>query len=103
GARAADLEGLAPAPFERLPSNGGDTQAWAVAKATGEAALRAGRVAAFTVAGGQGTRLGYDGPKGTFRVTPVRGRPLFQVFAEKIRAAGIRYGRPLHWFIMTSH
>jgi len=103
GPRAADLEGLGPAPFERLASNGGDAPAWAVAKATGEAALRAGRVAAFTVAGGQGTRLGYDGPKGTFRVTPVRGRPLFQVFAEKIRAAGIRYGRPLHWFIMTSH
>src|SRR6185436_2159602 len=26
-----------------------------------------------------------------------------QVFAEKIFAAGIRDGRPLHWFIMTSH
>ncbi|EFK96451.1 UDP-N-acetylglucosamine pyrophosphorylase, partial [sediment metagenome] len=32
-----------------------------------------------------------------------RHKPLFQVFAEKIRAAGGRYGRPLHWFIMTSH
>jgi len=77
--------------------------AWARAKAAGEEALRAGRVAAFTVAGGQGTRLGYDGPKGTFRVTPLKQKPLFQVFAEKIRAAGARYGRPLHWFIMTSH
>ena len=77
--------------------------AWAAARAAGEAALRAGRVAAFTVAGGQGTRLGYDGPKGTFPVTPVRGRSLFQVFAEKILAAGRRHGRPLHWFIMTSH
>jgi len=66
-------------------------------------ALRDGRVALFTVAGGQGTRLGYDGPKGTFRVTPVKGRSLFEVFALKIRAAGRRYGRPLHWFIMTSH
>jgi UDP-N-acetylglucosamine/UDP-N-acetylgalactosamine diphosphorylase len=60
-------------------------------------------VAAFTVAGGQGTRLGYDGPKGTFPVTPVRHHSLFQVFSEKILAAGNRYGRPLHWFIMTSH
>jgi UDP-N-acetylglucosamine/UDP-N-acetylgalactosamine diphosphorylase len=55
------------------------------------------------VAGGQGTRLGYDGPKGTFAVTPIKGKSLFQVFAEKIKAAGLRYGRPLHWFIMTSH
>ena len=103
GGGGVNLDGLAPAPYERLPANGGDAAEWAKAKATGEAALRAGRVAAFTVAGGQGTRLGYDGPKGTFPVTPLKKKPLFQVFAEKIRAAGLRYGRPLHWFIMTSH
>jgi UDP-N-acetylglucosamine/UDP-N-acetylgalactosamine diphosphorylase len=102
-AAGVDLAGLAPAPYEALPENGGDPAAWASAKTAGEAALRAGRVAAFTVAGGQGTRLGYDGPKGTFRVTPVKAKSLFQVFAEKIRAAAQRYGRPLHWFIMTSH
>lgn len=103
GSRAVDLKGLEPAPYERLPSSGGDPAAWSSAKAAGEAALRAGRVAAFTVAGGQGTRLGYSGPKGTFPVTPVLRLPLFQVFAWKILAAGRRYGRPLHWFIMTSH
>lgn len=102
-AAGVDLSGLAPAPYEKRPEHGGDVGAWERAKVAGEAALRAGRVAAFTVAGGQGTRLGYDGPKGTFRVTPVKQKPLFQVFAEKIRAAGLRYGRPLHWFIMTSH
>lgn len=99
----ASLDGLAPAPCTRLPVNGGDPAGWAQAKLAGEAALRAGRVAAFTVAGGQGTRLGYDGPKGTFAVTPLRKKSLFQVFAEKIKAAGLRHGRPLHWFIMTSH
>lgn len=97
------LEGLAPAPYEALPEHGGDAAAWAEARKAGEAALREGRVATFTVAGGQGTRLGYDGPKGTFPVTPVKQKPLFQVFAEKLRAAGERYGRSLHWFIMTSH
>lgn len=98
-----DLSDLSPAPYEKRPEHGGDAAAWSAAKNAGEAALRAGRVAAFTVAGGQGTRLGYDGPKGTFPVTPIMRKPLFQVFAEKIRAAGNRYGRPLHWFIMTSH
>ena len=97
------LAGLAPAPYEKHLAHGGEAAAWTAAKAAGEAALRAGRVAAFTVAGGQGTRLGYDGPKGTFPVTPLKQKPLFQVFAEKILAAGRRYGRPLHWFIMTSH
>jgi len=103
GAPAVDLGGLEPAPYVPLPAHGGDAAAWEQARAAGEAALRAGRVAAFTVAGGQGTRLGFDGPKGTFPVTPVMGKPLFQVFAEKILAAGRRHGRPLHWFIMTSH
>jgi UDP-N-acetylglucosamine/UDP-N-acetylgalactosamine diphosphorylase len=103
GGAGVNLAGLAPAPCTRLPENGGDPARWAAARATGEAALRAGRVAAFTVAGGQGTRLGYDGPKGTYAVTPLRKKSLFQVFAEKIKAAGLRYGKPLHWFIMTSH
>jgi UDP-N-acetylglucosamine/UDP-N-acetylgalactosamine diphosphorylase len=103
GAPGVNLDGLAPAPYEKRPEHGGDAAAWAKAKAAGDEALRAGRVAAFTVAGGQGTRLGYDGPKGTFPVTPLKQKTLFQVFAEKIRAAGERYGRPLHWFIMTSH
>lgn len=103
GEGAVDLEGLEPAPFEARPENGGDAAAWAEAFAAGETALRAGRVALFTVAGGQGTRLGFDGPKGTFPVTPVRAAPLFQVFAEKILAATRRYGQELPWLIMTSH
>jgi len=102
-AAGASLAGLLPAPYEKLPENGGVAANWAQARAAGESALRAGRVAAFTVAGGQGTRLGYDGPKGTFAISPIKAKTLFQIFAEKIIAAGRRYGRPLHWFIMTSH
>jgi UDP-glucose pyrophosphorylase len=102
-AAGVNLDGLAPAPYEPLPENGGAAADWVKARAAGEEALRAGRVAAFTVAGGQGTRLGYNGPKGTFPVTPLKQKTLFQVFAEKILAAGKRYGKPLHWFIMTSH
>jgi UDP-N-acetylglucosamine/UDP-N-acetylgalactosamine diphosphorylase len=102
GAAGAKLDGLEPAPYEARPENGGRAASWNEAKSVGESALRGGRVAAFTVAGGQGTRLGYDGPKGTFPVTPLRGKPLFQVFAEKIRATGLRYGRPIPWYIMTS-
>ena len=96
------LEGLDPAPYIAHPARGGDAARWARAREAGEQALKAGRVGAFTVAGGQGTRLGYDGPKGTFPVTPVSGKPLFGVFAEKIRAAGDRYGVRIPWFIMTS-
>ncbi|KAF0092981.1 MAG: UDP-N-acetylglucosamine pyrophosphorylase [Puniceicoccaceae bacterium 5H] len=97
------LDGLEPAPYMAHPSKGGDLEAWKKAFMTGEDTLKAGKVAAFTVAGGQGTRLGYDGPKGTFPVTPVKQKSLFQVFAEKIRAANSRYGCSIPWLIMTSH
>ncbi|MFW5883120.1 MAG: UTP--glucose-1-phosphate uridylyltransferase [Verrucomicrobiota bacterium] len=102
GEAGLDFGKLEPAPYVALPENGGDAAQWAAAKAEGEAALRAGKVAAFVVAGGQGTRLGYDGPKGTYPVTPITKKPLFQVFAEKIRGAEQVYGRQIPWFIMTS-
>jgi UDP-N-acetylglucosamine/UDP-N-acetylgalactosamine diphosphorylase len=102
GHAAADFSKIRPAPSIARPENGGDAARWTQARQAGEAALRAGRVACFTVAGGQGTRLGYDGPKGAFPVTPVRGHSLFQVFAEKILAAGRRYGVTPPWLIMTS-
>lgn len=100
---ALDFSQLEPPPFLALPKSADEKEKWAAARRRGEEALGSGKVAAFTVAGGQGTRLGYDGPKGTFRVTPVAGKSLFQVFAEKILAARRRYGADIPWFIMTSH
>ncbi len=64
--------------------------------------VAAGQVAAFTVAGGQGTRLGWNGPKGTFPATPITGKPLFRVFAEQILAAQKKYKTAIPWYIMTS-
>jgi UDP-N-acetylglucosamine/UDP-N-acetylgalactosamine diphosphorylase len=68
----------------------------------GRELLSQGKVAAFLVAGGQGTRLGYDGPKGEYPVTPIKNKPLFQVFAEQLLNHGKTYGKPVPWYIMTS-
>ncbi|MCG3137947.1 MAG: putative uridylyltransferase [Phycisphaerae bacterium] len=68
----------------------------------GEDLLRAGKVAALTVAGGQGTRLGFSGPKGTFPISPVKNKTLFALFAEYLAAINYRYGCSLRWYIMTS-
>ncbi|HOD80186.1 MAG: putative uridylyltransferase [Planctomycetes bacterium ADurb.Bin126] len=68
----------------------------------GRELLRAGKVAAFLVAGGQGTRLGYEGPKGCFPATPVTRKPLFQVLAEQVLAAGRRAGKSIPLYVMTS-
>lgn len=70
--------------------------------AAGEASIRAGKVAAFTVAGGQGTRLGWRGPKGTYPATVVTGKPLFRCFAEQILCVERKYGVAIPWYIMTS-
>lgn len=72
------------------------------AVAVGEATLRAGEVAVLLVAGGQGSRLGTNVPKGTFAVGPVSNASLFQVHAEKVLALSRRYGRPVPFLVMTS-
>lgn len=94
----------APGSVQALPQvvKGEDSQADAAARAVGEQLLREGRSCAFTVAGGQGTRLGHDGPKGTFPATPLQGKPLFQIFAEKLLVLERRFGHPVPWYVMTS-
>ncbi|MFA6290409.1 MAG: UDPGP type 1 family protein [Victivallales bacterium] len=87
--------------FPASPENEDRKEKYRIALKRGSELLRKGKVAALTVAGGQGTRLGYDGPKGTFAITPVKNKTLFQYFAEKIIRTGKKYGCPLHWFIMT--
>ncbi len=79
-----------------------DEDRYAQARRRGADAIADGKVAAFVVAGGQGTRLGFDGPKGAYPGTPVRQAPLFQVFAESLLGVKERYGKQPPWYIMTS-
>ncbi|MBI5431964.1 MAG: UTP--glucose-1-phosphate uridylyltransferase [Planctomycetes bacterium] len=72
------------------------------AHAAGEELLRQGRVGYVLVAGGQASRLGYDGPKGAYRIGPVTDRSLFGWHASRLLAARNRYGRPVPWYVMTS-
>jgi UDP-N-acetylglucosamine/UDP-N-acetylgalactosamine diphosphorylase len=88
---------LAPAPYHpRVEAAGADEFQ------PGTDLIRRGVLGLFTVAGGQGTRLGWNGPKGTYPATPVTGKPLFRCFAEQIIAAQRKYGVTLPWYIMTS-
>jgi len=93
---------LEAVPVVQLPSQGGDAAEAARAVERGSQALRDGRVAALVVAGGQASRLGFDGPKGAYQIGPVSGRCLFEQQAQKIRGLRRRYGHPLPWYIMTS-
>jgi UDP-N-acetylglucosamine/UDP-N-acetylgalactosamine diphosphorylase len=88
--------------LSREPRDEAERRLYADARRRGGELLAGGRVAAFVVAGGQGTRLGYDGPKGEFPVTPIAGKPLFRVFAEQLLAHGREAGRAIPWYVMTS-
>ncbi len=61
-----------------------------------------GQVGVLLVAGGQGTRLGYNGPKGCFKTLKSSGKTLYQIHAEKILFASKKYGKPIPFLIMTS-
>lgn len=69
----------------------------------GEMIVRSGKYAVVTMAGGQGTRLGYPGPKGTFKLDVYgKGKYLFEILAENLKEANNKYNTTIPWYIMTS-
>jgi UDP-N-acetylglucosamine/UDP-N-acetylgalactosamine diphosphorylase len=85
-----------------LPTPTFDAAQRAAFEARGEQAFRDGEVAFLVVAGGQGTRLGFDHPKGMFPIGPLSKKPLFQIHAEKGLALRRRFGAAIPLLIMTS-
>ena len=68
----------------------------------GDDAYRDGRVAVLMVAGGQGTRLGFPGPKGEFPLAPHSAKTIYQLQAEKVLSLSRRVGCALPFLVMTS-
>ena len=65
--------------------------------------IRSGKYAVVTMAGGQGTRLGHAGPKGTFKLDVYgKGKYLFEILAENLKEANEKYKTTIPWYIMTS-
>ena len=94
---------LSPAPsYGAEPADTEQRRKYVEARSLGKRLISAGKVAAFVVAGGQGTRLGFDGPKGDFPISPIREKTLFRLFAETISAVSKKYAAVCPWYIMTS-
>ncbi len=72
------------------------------AVAAGEKELAAGHVGVLLVAGGQGSRLGFEGPKGAYSIGPVTGASLFYFHARKVLAASVKYATNIPFYVMTS-
>jgi len=89
-------------PAEVLPASFATTKEALPFIEKGTHLLESGRIAALVVAGGQGSRLGIEAPKGVVEVTPVKHKSLFQLHAEKILALNRRFGVSIPLFVMTS-
>ena len=71
----------------------------------GENIIKSQSLAIITMAGGQGTRLGYKGPKGTYELrfeSNNTKKSLFQIMCEDIKRTNKKYGITIPWYIMTS-
>ena len=69
----------------------------------GEKVFRQNQYAVVTMAGGQGTRLGWKGPKGTFKLdVDENGKYIFEILANTLKRTTAKYGKEVYWYIMTS-
>ncbi|RHY58064.1 hypothetical protein DYB38_001628 [Aphanomyces astaci] len=80
-------------------SSGADKDSWTKA---GVEAIRQGQVAALVLSGGQGTRLGFSGPKGMYDIGLPSAKSLFELFALRLVKLQGESGGVIPWFIMTS-
>ena len=69
----------------------------------GKKVVKNNQYAVVTMAGGQGTRLGHNGPKGTFKLDVYgKGKYLFEILVDNLKEANQKYGVTINWYIMTS-
>ena len=68
----------------------------------GDNEIKQGKYAVVTMAGGQGTRLGHNGPKGTFMLGLEKDKSIFEILADSLNANNEKYGVIIPWYIMTS-
>lgn len=95
---------LSPAQYYTVKPETAEQEAlYAEAEAKGAELIAGGKVALCTVAGGQGTRLGFDGPKGTYPTSIIKNKSLFQLFAEQVLGLQKRFNVKLKWYLMTSY
>jgi UDP-N-acetylglucosamine/UDP-N-acetylgalactosamine diphosphorylase len=96
------VEPLAAEDVIPIPRDEAGRERARAAASAGARALAEGRVAAVLLAGGQGTRLGFDGPKGAFPFAPITGTTLFAHHAAKIAALRERHRAAIPWYVLTS-
>jgi len=65
--------------------------------------IKNNKLAVVTMAGGQGTRLGHNGPKGTYDLGLESHKAIFEILCDTLKKAKEKYGVYTSWYIMTSN
>jgi len=90
-----------PSRIFTIPKNFDEQMQREKARILGESLIYKNKIAVLIVAGGHGSRLGFNGPKGMFPISPIKNKSLFQLFAESVRALSLRYKVAVPLLIMT--
>ena len=103
---------ITPLPLVTKIKNSEQKQHW---EKIGFSAIYSNKVAVILLAGGQGTRLGYDHPKGMFSIGLPSNKTIFQIQAERMRKLvclsnenerkkneNAEENAKIFWYIMTS-
>mgnify|MGYP001623163726 CR=1 FL=1 len=101
--KSEDLSNVEISPLPHIERNLLSSEEIIHYTSLGESIVKSASFAVVTMAGGQGTRLGYKGPKGTYMLDlcPVK-KSLFQIMAEDIQKNNRKYNTIIPWYIMTS-
>lgn len=104
---AAEARRATPPPAMRLADRRGEgTSSLGLdpvdAKKAGAAAMAAGKLGILLVAGGQGSRLGFEHPKGMYPIGPVSGATLLEIHLRKAVGLAKKYGKSVPVYLMTS-
>ena len=100
--KPVDLENIEIEPIDYVDKSKLTVEETRRYEEKGAAAIRDNKYAVVTMAGGQGTRLGHSGPKGTFDMGLPSHKSLFELLCENLKRARAKYGVVIPWYIMTS-
>lgn len=98
-----DMENDVIAPINYVDKSKLEKEEFEKLEQIGTKVIQEAKLAALTMAGGQGTRLGYNGPKGTFDLGLDTHESLFELICKELKSACKIYGVYIPWYIMTSN
>ena len=97
-----DLEKVSIEPIEHVDKSKLTSTERDMYEKKGVEAIKYNKLAVVTMAGGQGTRLGHKGPKGTFIFDPDTNKSIFEALCDTLKEAVKKYDTVIPWYLMTS-